>query len=170
MNSPSSNSLSYMLNSIKQLVSISFSSSFNTENVIDMSKMFYACISLSSVENLSNLNTKNVIYMDYLFYACSLLRSIDLSKFDTSNVKDMTGMFGGSGFYKLNLSNYNNKNLLTTAFMLYSVGSLEELDISSFDTSNVIDMSYMFSYCAKLTSLDVSHFNTENSKKWIICL
>jgi len=92
MNSPSTNSLSYLFNKTKQLVSISFSSSFNTENVIDMRGMFYGCSSLSSVENLSNLNTKNVIDMSQLFYDCSSLTSIDFSGLNTENVKNMSNL------------------------------------------------------------------------------
>ena len=52
MNSPSTNSLSYLFKSISRLISITFSSSFNTENVIEMKSMFYGCSSLVSAENL----------------------------------------------------------------------------------------------------------------------
>ena len=52
MNTPSTNSLSYLFKSISRLVSITFSSSFNTENVIEMKSMFYGCSSLVSAENL----------------------------------------------------------------------------------------------------------------------
>ena len=62
-------------------------------------------------------------------------KSIDLSKADTSNVTDMSGMFSGCS-------------------------SLTELDLSGFDTSNVTYMYNMFSGCSSLTELDLSSFNT----------
>ena len=56
--------------------------------------MFYECSSLQSI-NLSSFNTTNVKDMSYMFSDCSSLQSIDLSSFNTTNVKDMSVMFWG---------------------------------------------------------------------------
>ena len=56
--------------------------------------MFSGCSSLKEI-NLSNFNTKNVKHMSRMFYGCSLLKEITLSNFNTYNVKDMRGMFYG---------------------------------------------------------------------------
>ena len=56
--------------------------------------MFYGCFSLQSI-NLSSFNTTNVKNMSCLFYGCSSLQSIDLSSFNTTNVKEMYDMFSG---------------------------------------------------------------------------
>ena len=56
--------------------------------------MFYGCSSLQSID-LSSFNTTNVKDMNCMFFGCSSLRSIDLSLFNTTNVKDMNGIFFG---------------------------------------------------------------------------
>jgi surface protein len=56
--------------------------------------MFSSCSSLTSL-NLSNFNTNNVKYMSYMFSHCSSLTSLNLSNFNTNNVKDMSYMLSG---------------------------------------------------------------------------
>ena len=53
-----------------------------------MDHTFYFCKSLKSLD-LSSWNTSNVKDMSYLFKDCANLESLDLSGWDTSNVKDM---------------------------------------------------------------------------------
>ena len=49
--------------------------------------------------------------MSYMFYNCSSLTSLDLSNFNTINVKDMSGMFSFcSSLTYLNLFNFNTNN------------------------------------------------------------
>ena len=59
-----------------------------------MSNMFFDCSSLTSL-NLSNFNTNNVRDMGYMLSKCSSLTTLNLSNFNTNNVKDMTEMFSG---------------------------------------------------------------------------
>ena len=73
---------------IKNLISISFTPEFNTENVEYMNGMFDVCSSLISV-NFSNLNTKKVKTMQDMFYGCASLNSMDFSNLDLRNVEIM---------------------------------------------------------------------------------
>ena len=75
--------------------------------------------------------------MSEMFSVCSGLKSLNVSHFDTHNVKDMNSMF-------------------------YSCERLTSLDVSNFNTQNVTDMSYMFCWCEGLNSLDLSKFDTQN--------
>ena len=71
-----------------------------------MSWMFSFCCSLSSLD-LSNFNTQNVKYMDTMFYGCSSLLSLDLSNFNTQNVEHMDSMFYGcSSLSYLDISSF----------------------------------------------------------------
>ena len=54
--------------------------------------LFNNCSSLNSL-NLSNFNTNNVKYMSFMFCNCSSLNSLNLSNFNTNNVTDMNNMF-----------------------------------------------------------------------------
>ena len=65
-----------------------------------------------------------------MFGKCSSLQSINLSSFNTTNVKDMAGMF-------------------------CECSSLQSIDLSSFNTTNVKDMIYMFYECSSLKKENV---------------
>lgn len=64
--------------------------------------------------------------MDSMFCECTTLTSLDLSRFDTSQVTDMSWLFG----YCFNLIS---------------------LDLSNFDTSKVTTMNNMFSSSKKIS-------------------
>ena len=52
--------------------------------------MFYGCKSLKSLPDISKWNTSNVTDMSRMFYCFSSLSSLpDISKWKTSNVTDM---------------------------------------------------------------------------------
>ena len=65
-----------------------------------------------------------------MFDECSSLQSIDLSSFNTTNVKDMWSMFEGCS-------------------------SLQSIDLSLFNTTNVKYMRCMFSRCSSLKKENV---------------
>ena len=74
----------FMFNFCESLRNINLSN-FNTQNVIDMSRMFGDCVLLRNI-NLSNFNTQNVTDMSWMFFGCNSLTNIDLSNFNTQNV------------------------------------------------------------------------------------
>ena len=51
--------------------------------------MFCNCLSITSL-NLSNFNTINVKFMSDMFNGCSSLTSLNLSNFNTTKVIEMT--------------------------------------------------------------------------------
>ncbi len=132
----------------------------NTENVTDMSYMFYNCRKLSSLD-FSKFNTENVTDMKFMFYNCRILSSLDLSKFNTENVTNMSYMFDNCyELSSLDLSKFKTENVTNMKYMFDNCWELSSLDLSNFNTAKVEDMSYMFSDCRKLSSLDLSNFNT----------
>ena len=91
----------------------------NTENVTDMSRMFWACYALTSLD-LSNFYTKVVWWMDNMFNGCSALTTIYASdKFVTDYVH-----YGGNVFkgctnlkgYDLSKTNYTYANCGTEGY------------------------------------------------------
>ncbi len=57
---------------------------------------FDECANLTEIIGMKdNLNTQNVTNMSYMFYNCSKLTSLDLSGFDTQNVTNMSFIFSG---------------------------------------------------------------------------
>ena len=120
-------------------------------------------ILISEITGLQYLNTSNVKDMSFMFGSCGTLSSLDMSGFDTSNVTNMKGMFGKcSALTSLDVSGFNTSNVTNMQDMFYGCSNLMSLDVSNFNTSNVTDMNGMFCNCSNLTSLDVSNFNTSN--------
>ena len=131
--------------------------------------MFSNCNSLKSLD-LSNFNTENIKDMHCMFYNCNSLRSLDLSNFNTQNVTNMFSLFFGcNSLISLNLTNFNTQNVYNMKTMFYNCYSLLSLDLSNFDTQNVINMESMFRNCFSLISLDLSNFNTKMSLACILC-
>ena len=64
----------------------------------------------------------NLTKTNYMFSDCESLTNLNLSNFNTQNVKNMNGMFS-------------------------DCESLTNLNLSNFNTQNVINMDLMFSHC-----------------------
>ena len=132
----------------------------NTEQVTDMSNMFYGCSALTSLD-VTHFNTAKVTNMNYMFYGCSKLTSLDVTKFNTANVTNMSYMFCRCPVLSsLDVTKFNTANVTNMSYMFESCSALSSLDLSNFNTAIVTDMSYMFYGCSALSSLDLSNFNT----------
>ena len=70
-------------------------------------------------------------------------------------------------FQSINLSNFDTRNVRDMGFMFCSCKNLISLDLTGFDTSKVTDMGGMFTGCYSLTTLDLSGFDTSKVTYWI---
>ena len=113
--------------------------------------------------DLSSFNTSNVKDFTNMFNYCLGLTHIDVSSFDTSSGENFTFMFSNCQNLKsLDVTNFDTSSALTFRYMFNKCYALTSLDVSNFNTSNATNMSYMFNGCEGLTSLDVSKFDTSN--------
>ena len=120
---------------------ITFGNAFHTENVQNMSWMFFYCDSLTDLNLGDHFDTSNVQNMSWMFDNCASLTDLNLGDhFDTSIVQDMSCMFS-------------------------CCWDLTELNLGDrFDTSNVQNMAFMFSFCSSLTELNLGDsFVTTNA-------
>ena len=124
----------------------------NTENVKDMSDMFYDCSGLISLD-VTHFNTENVTSMGSMFNSCRGLTSLDVTHFNTENVTTMNGMFCGCrGLISLDVTHFNTANVKSMSFMFSWCNKLKEIYVSDkFVTDDVISSTYMFSYCGSLS-------------------
>jgi len=108
-----------------------------------MNNIFYKCSSLYSCYSKKNKEINNTIILKS---NKNILYFPDISKWNTSKVKNMS-------------------------FMFFECSSLINMpDISKWDMHKVTDISYMFSGCSSLSYLpDISKWNINNIKK-IKCL
>ena len=122
--------------------------------------MFRDCMSLKSLD-LYKFDTSNLTSMRTMFANCSSLTALDLSNFDTHAVVDMSIMFGGcESLSTLNITNFDTSKVTTMQAMFDYCSSLTSLDLSNFDTHAVTTIQGMFGDCSSLTSLDLSNFDT----------
>ena len=103
----------------------------DTTKVQNFDMMFYEDSKLIELKISPALVTNKATNLRYMFYSCTKLKSIDTSKWETSNVTDMFGTFR-------------------------MCQSIENLNLSNFDTSKVNYMDYLFQYCQKLKTIYVS--------------
>lgn len=117
----------------------------------------------ASSMDLSKADTSNVKNMEWMFYNCGNLTSLDLSSFNTSQVTDMHNMFSECvNLESLDLNGFDTSNVIDMEDMFGDCKKLTSIDLSSFNTKNVEDMHWMFMNCFSLKSLDLSSFNTSS--------
>ena len=92
----------------KSLISLDLSN-FETYYTIDMSNMFNNCSSLQSLK--INFDTEKVKKMSYMFAHCVKLTSLDISSFNTQNVKELDNMFEEDANLDLYLDSNKCQNL-----------------------------------------------------------
>ncbi len=119
---------------------------------------------LKKIIGLENLNTSEVTDMTEMFGGCLLIDSINVSGFDTGNVKYMLHMFNGCrALRNLDLRGFKTDNVTDMGGMFYECRLLRNIDVSGFNTGNVTNMSQMFAWCFAVEDLDVSKFDTHKA-------
>lgn len=164
-------SMKYMFcNSRLDKSSLKYFNGFDTSSVVDVSHMFQGA---DYIPDLRKLKFSSAKTMAYMFYECRFMEnSVEhIKRLDTSNVEDMTGMFGDCWGNKLDLEGYDTSKVrkMDGMFMRATYGSdrppeLKELNLASFDTSNVESMEKMFSNNPELRTLDLRSFDMRNVK------
>ena len=127
-----------------------------------------------SISGMDNLITNNVTDMSMMFYGDHFVE-LDLRNFDTSSVTSMSSMFEGvysetSGWSsgkleRLNLSSFDTKKVTDMTSMFSNCGSLETLDLSSFDINENTNLKNIFANCSKLKTVYVKNEEIGNLLK-----
>ena len=167
LNIEKKNSLISMFENINKIISISFTSSFNTINITRMDSMFFNCKNLIYID-ISNFRTINVTSMNSMFSGCSSLISIKFYEninslsFNTENVIDMYSMFQNcSSLEFIDLNFLNTKNLEDIGSMFYLCSSLKSVNLNKINTTKIIYIDGLFKNCSSLEYIDISNFNLE---------
>ena len=146
----------------------------------NMDETFMNCASLSNSSSApfdagKIITSKNLTTLKRTFAGCYALTEINLDRFYTSNVTDMTEMFA------MNTDSSKHSALTDVKFgatfdtakvnsmnkLFFECESLETIEgIDKFKTFNVGDMEYMFAGDSSLTELDLSSFETNKVNKY----
>ena len=112
---------------------------------------------------LDNLDTSNVANMSAMFGYCGGLTAIDLSSLNTSNAINMKGMFTYcTNLTSIDLTPLDTSNVTNMQYMFANCANLTSIDLSPLDTSKVTNMRSMFNGCTGLTSIDLTPLDTSN--------
>ena len=159
---------SYLFYNFINIKIIEFNNNLDTSGTVNMLRLFTNCRELTSLD-LSSFDTENVTNMSGMFLSTSStdfmkIETITFSeKFITNNVTNMAGMFGNcSNLKNLDITMFDTSKVINMSDMFSSCLSLTELNVSNFNTENVIYMQGMFWDCDSLTNLNLCSFNTSN--------
>lgn len=98
-----------------------------------------------------------------MFAGCSSLTDVDLSRFDMSNVINVSGLFSNcSSLTSVNLSGFRKAKLVYTSSMFFGCTQLENIVLNDLNTAAVTTMETMFSGCTALKTIDICGFDTGN--------
>ena len=133
---------------------------------LDTCENMFKDLSYITEIDLSCFNSYNVRSMKSMFEGCTSLASINFTNINTQNVIDMEFMFYEcSNLISLSLSNFKTSNIKSTNSMFYNCAKLTHLDLSYLDFSLLETASNMFYNCLNLVSLDLSHITNSQLKK-----
>ena len=127
--------------------------SFETFSPTTLNNFLANLTKLETITGLEYLNTENVTDMSSLFYGCGKLTSLDLSHFNTANVTNMSSMFKGcTGLTSLDVTNFNTANVTDMSYMFFGCRRLKEIYVSDkFVTNSVQSSVEMFLGCSSLS-------------------
>ncbi|MDO4903259.1 MAG: BspA family leucine-rich repeat surface protein, partial [Limosilactobacillus sp.] len=152
----SSNEVPVTYNSTLKSVNLS---RLDTSNVKSMYKMFAYDNALTDV-NISGWDTSKVTDFSGMFrYDGALTNITGIEDINTSSVKSMIGMFAGTSLTSLDLHKWNTSNVTFMLEMFAEMSNLSTLNLAGWNLSNVSALSYMFQRDTSLTSLDLSNWN-----------
>ena len=120
--------------------------------------MFSNCQKLAYID-VSKFNTENVTNMSWMFASCSSLPSLDVSNFNTEKVTNMEGMFSSINVTTLDLSSFKTAHVTNMARMFISCKNLNTI----YTTTEFIAPSNsekMFSGCTSLKGAKDTKFNS----------
>ncbi len=142
-----------------------FNSSFATARPTSTRAWFNEMPNLQSITGMKEyLNTNEVTNMSYMFFECSSLTSLDLSSFNTSKITDMYGMFYEcSSLTSLDLSSFNTSKVTDMVAMFCFCDYLRTIYVGDgWSTAAVTNSEDMFYYCNSLVGGKGTTYNESN--------
>jgi surface protein len=136
----------------------------------ELKKICTKLIDEQSMEDIIDLNcidTSKITSFESLFEGFSGIIKIDISNWNTSNVKNMISMFYNCEFLEeiIGIDKFDTKKLEYCYEMFDGCTSLQTLDLSKWKVNNLKYAQYMFNDCKSLTSIgDVSQWDLDSIK------
>ena len=139
----------------------------DTSEIIDMASLFESGNYNKTLDNIdiSKWDVSKVKHMSGMFAGYENF-NCDLSKWDVSNVTNMYSLFRRCNkFTGKGLENWNVSNVTTMSGMFNKCNNFN-CDLSKWNVSNVENMSYMFNKCYKFEGKGLENWDVSNLKRW----
>lgn len=135
---------------------------FDTSKVENFADMFFSTAFRNI--NVSSFNTSAAKNMSGMFRRCAFLTDLDLSHFIVNNVQNMRSMFDDCWeLTNLNLSGWDINQVTDMSNMFMRCHKLSSLKgLENWNTSSVTDMDYMFYDCQNLKNIDIKDWDTSS--------
>lgn len=147
--------MSYMFYSCSSLTTVPL---FDTAKVTNMKSMFYFCRSLITIPLF---DTSKVTNMDSMLYYCTKITNVP--ELDTSNVVRMYEMFSNCSML-ITIPKLDTSKVTSMGSMFSGCSSLTTVPM--LDTTNVTNMNSMFSYCSNLETIHMININDDLDIHW----
>ena len=144
------------------------------KTITNMSHMFCRGVEeidgmfVTSIPDISKWDTSNVFDMSYLFCCCENLKFLpDISSWNTTNVKKMSNMISYCGKLESlpDISKWDTRNVIDMSHMFANNWNIKSFpDISKWNTSKVETIDHMFTRCGIDKMPDISKWDTSNVK------
>ena len=130
---------------------------WDTSNVNVIMGVFHECYELTSIKGIENWDTSKVVVMANAFSELRALKTLDLSKWNVSNVQSMYGMFEGCSSLETlgDLSNWTTPALIDAERMFNGDSKIKSLKLTNFNTSTLQKAANMFNGCTGLEEYDI---------------
>ena len=130
---------------------------FITEDVTNMSYMYAGCTRLQTISDITGFNTSNVLTMAHMFDGCTALTGLDLSSFNTHQLRGngMVAMFKNcEGILEILLNTFTTEQITDMSELFYGCKHLKNLHINQFVISNSAVLTNM---CTNLNSANTMY-------------
>ena len=109
---------------------------------------------------LDKVQPKNKEQLKQLINYAFKHKQYDLNFIDTSKITDMSKLFECIG-HNFDVSKWDMSNVIDISFMFYGCQNFN-CDLSNWDVSKVIDISYMFKDCKNFKGKGLDHWNLQS--------
>ena len=149
----------------KYLTSISFSPSFNMENITNVERWLQFCDNLLSLD-LSHLNFGKVRSLRHAFSYNKNLKTVDLSNFYSETLDDFSAVFCYSNSLTfINLTNFNAPKLWEMIHTFRNCSSLISIDFTNFRAPKLNTLQSAFQDCISLKSVNLSSIESNDFRQ-----
>lgn len=133
----------------------------DVSNVTDGSYMFYSCASSTEI-NVSQWNTSKIKYFDKMFSNCQSLAFLDVNNWDMISGRSLSDMFAYSGITDIDLSKWNTENINNLSNLFFSCTKLKQIDLHTWDISSVSTCHWLFRDCSSLEFINIEGWDTSH--------